>query len=252
MEYDKNDLLNLWYSTGGIYHCPKDSEGKRLGPLVGYAGTYDDNGPKHYVGASYFNFATVEEDSRVLETFAKALVERIRDYQLRVDWVLGAPLGGMALAQRLSDHLGCRYLFAEKRTLALECEGQREKSELFFGRHRPKFGSVGFIVEDTFNNFSTTHQLLRLVAATGATTVCLVGALNWSRRTVYSEGEGPAKIELPVVTVLNIPTPQYRQDDPFVSDSIARGYVIWKPKDQWEKLVEVIETANRIRAFHRD
>ena len=32
--------LNLVAACGGYYECPKDKDGKRHGPLVGYAGKY--------------------------------------------------------------------------------------------------------------------------------------------------------------------------------------------------------------------
>ena len=34
------DWLKLVSDLGGYYSCPKDQAGKRLGPLVGYAGRY--------------------------------------------------------------------------------------------------------------------------------------------------------------------------------------------------------------------
>jgi len=36
------DHLEILRRCGGYYGCPKDAAGKRLGPLVGYAGKYDN------------------------------------------------------------------------------------------------------------------------------------------------------------------------------------------------------------------
>ncbi len=38
--YAEKALLRYLQEFGGWYECPKDSNGKRLGPLVGYAGAY--------------------------------------------------------------------------------------------------------------------------------------------------------------------------------------------------------------------
>ena len=41
---------------------------------------------------------------------------------------------------------------------------------------------------------------------------------------------------IPIVQSVLIPTPEYRQDHPYVADDIAAGNVVWKPKDNWAKL----------------
>ena len=47
--------LEVLSSVRGYYKCPKDRSGKRLGPLVAYAGRDENN--KQYVGDEYVNFA---------------------------------------------------------------------------------------------------------------------------------------------------------------------------------------------------
>lgn len=54
---EKNPLAVL-KALDGYYECPKDTAGKRLGPLVGYAGR--DNLGRQYVGDIYANFAVAE------------------------------------------------------------------------------------------------------------------------------------------------------------------------------------------------
>jgi hypothetical protein len=60
---------------GGYYECPKDKEGKRLGPLVGYAAEYEPG--KHWVGDIYLNAASVERCPEMLNDFACELAEEI-------------------------------------------------------------------------------------------------------------------------------------------------------------------------------
>ncbi len=58
------DPLALVERCGGYYKCPKDPSGKRLGPLVGYAGR--DAQGRQFVGDEYFNFAKAERHSPIL------------------------------------------------------------------------------------------------------------------------------------------------------------------------------------------
>lgn len=66
--------LELLKALGGYYLCPKDKEGNRKGPLVGYAGTYPtDQGTKQYVGDIYANFALAEEHPMVMHHYTAEL-----------------------------------------------------------------------------------------------------------------------------------------------------------------------------------
>jgi hypothetical protein len=63
--------LDLARMCGGYYECPKSPDGKRLGPLVGYAGR-DELG-RQYVGDIYVNFAQVERYGRALLDIARKI-----------------------------------------------------------------------------------------------------------------------------------------------------------------------------------
>jgi orotate phosphoribosyltransferase len=172
----------------------------------------------------------------MLDLFAEDIATKIGAGMERPDWVLGAPLGGLLLAQRVAGFLDCRCLYAEKKVTAVATNGQRESAELIFGRHLPPKDTRGIGIEDVFNNFSTTGELFSLVEEHGATLIGMAGALNRSDRTSLKEGGKT----IPVVSALQIPSAQFRQDDPAVADDIRRGNVVWKPKVEWERLMRAM------------
>lgn len=230
-----------WLQCGGFYKCPKDANSNRLGPLVGYAGTYLDTAGnrKHFVGDAYYNFAVIEELHHVLNSFAQFLAEILKNEFTQPDWVLGAPMGGLALAQRLSEYLDCQYLFAEKKVVKAAKGDEREQSILVFGRHEPRTGTHGLGIEDVFNNFSTTSDLIKLVESRDAIMTGMAGALN---RSISASYVHKGRI-WPVVPLFHAPTPQYQQDDKEVAEDITRNNIVWSPKKDWPSLMKAMMDA---------
>lgn len=228
MERTKDPLEEL-YDLDGLYMCPKGSDSKRLGPLVGYAGRYD--GDKQYVGDLYANFAMAEQHPDVYHRWAARMTSKLTG----VNVCLGMPMGGILFAEALAYEHGCRVAFAEKKITALATDTSREKSELVLGRHTINPGDRVAIVEDVVNNFSTTEQAINLLRKHGANPMSVVCILNRSDRKHYDGSES-----LLVKSLVFRPFPQYRQDDPTVADDVAIGNVVWKPKALWEHLKTVM------------
>src|SRR5438105_1748153 len=95
------DPLEILRRCGGYYECPKDVNGQRLGPLVGYAGP--DQKGRQYVGDVYVNFAKAERHLPVLRYLAETLAIRVGDRTRaaklqRATGFCAAPEGGKALA----------------------------------------------------------------------------------------------------------------------------------------------------------
>ena len=68
------DPIKTLASCGGVYICPKDAHGNRLGPLCGLAGTYDTpEGKLQFVSDEYFNFAKGEQYPSILQYWAAQL-----------------------------------------------------------------------------------------------------------------------------------------------------------------------------------
>ena len=232
--------LKVLYHCLGYYDCPKQDDGLRLGPLCGYAGTYDDGqgGKKQYVGEVYYNFSQVEQLSHVLHWFAlKILAELNESGFTDFDAVLGAPMGGIALAEALAFNSARHFVFAEKKETVTGTEG-RAKSVQVLNRHVVLPGMSVLLVEDVCNNFSTTEQIKSLIESRGAELVGVVCAFNRSSHLSWKKH--------PIFSPAFIPTKQYRQDDPTVAHDIAVGRVEWKPKDVWlEKFRPLIAMYNR-------
>lgn len=227
-----DDALAVLRALGGYYACPKDADGKRLGPLVGYAGTYDgpDGAKLHYVGDIYADFAMVERYGVVMLRWAYDLKRRLP----KCDVVCGAPIGGMSFAQFLALESGKTYVFPEKLVTEAKTADRREKASLVWGRHTVEPGQKVLLVEDVANNFSTTDELIRLVVSQGAEVAGLACLQNRSP-TVETEFV-VSNLTVPVIALVRKQIPQYKQDDPDVAADVAKGNVVWKPKTEWARL----------------
>lgn len=216
--------LQLLTDCGGYYECPKDADGNRLGPLVGYAGR--DNQGRQFVGDGYYNFAKIEEHPGSLKQYAYLVGNSLRMSDLLCNYVIGMPMGGLAFGLALASELRAHYVFPD----FTENESQGRKSkEFFWGRHEIKPGSEVIIAEDVCNNFSSTEQVIDLISSSGGYVLAIACEMNRSERKFYQG--------IPVFSALHLPTIQYQQDDPKVAQDIERGNVVWKPKDQWDELM---------------
>lgn len=237
------ELLDL---CGGYYSCPKDNNGKRLGPLVGYTGRYEtSDGKKQWVGDVYANFAKAEEYPPIMKHFAEEtkdkieMKDKISPILDKIDVLCGAPIGGYAFSLMLGLVCNRRVIKAEKKTIAPATDKEREKSILVFGRHEVKKGERVAIVEDVCNNFDTTDQLIELIEKSGGEVVAIKCLLNRSL-TIDHWYVSKRNVGIPVFSLVRMPIDEYKQDDPAVTDDIAAGNVIWKPKDEWDLLKKTI------------
>ncbi len=230
--------LDLMRGAGAFYECPKDDTGRRLGPLVGYAGR--DHTGRQYVGEVYVNFAQAERHPALLAAFSRRLADVLKQRGLEglldgAKGFCGAPEGGKAFAYQLAADHQKQYIYPEKKVTALASATARETSDLVFSRHEPGPGERWFIVEDVCNNFSTTSSLVALIESFGAEVAGVLCFLNRSEvvREDYMPRDG---LILPVVAVVWKPFKQFSQGDDGVADDIARGNVVWSPKRDWHKL----------------
>lgn len=240
VEIAKGDILETLRRCGGYYECPKDGQGTRLGPLIGYAGTYEDSAgeKRQYIGDIYANFAMAEEYPQVLDYFAQELAKKVQTTVGEIDYILAAPMGGIALAVHLAQHLDARFVFAEKKVLALATAELRQQETMQLLRHQIDTGSRVLLVEDVCNNFSTTDQMVELVADSGSTMVAVACALNRSGKDVFTYKD----LALPVIPLTQLTLQQYRQDDAEVLEDVKKGNVVLKPKNEWPRLMKAMQT----------
>ncbi|MFZ2187532.1 MAG: phosphoribosyltransferase [Candidatus Moraniibacteriota bacterium] len=229
------DVIATLRRCDGVYECPMSTEGKPLGPLVGYAGQYEEGGKLlNYVGFVYYNVGKGDQWSHISSGWAMRHAQLLTKYSL--DVLVAAPMGGISYMSVLKLYIDCcRGIFAEKKVIEAAQEGKREKSKLILGRYDICEGDRVILLEDIVNNFSTTKQMIELVENAGGKVQAIACVINRSLKTTY--WEAPARDPLPVICLEHRPTPQYRQDDPVVAEYIAVGNVIMKPKDRWAELV---------------
>lgn len=142
----------------GYYERPVNEVGQRVGPLVGYAGTYSTpGGPEQYVGEVYANFAKAEVFPELLLEWSRRLYRKLLTSGVKdVHRCMGMPMGGISFAFACAQYLVTNFGYLEKKVTETAKEGQREKSKLMFGRHKVHEGERVILVEDVCNNFSTT------------------------------------------------------------------------------------------------
>jgi len=245
-----DDPWELAIRCRALYECPKDAAGKRLGPLVPYAGK-DEQG-RNLVGDVYFNFGWIEPYMLVVRFFARLIAEKIRDKVqaspelLDATTIIGVPDGGRTLGGEIAAATGKRFVYPSKAPRAKSAGAIKDEFDFVFTRNELFQGETVIVAEDVQNNFNNTQETLAQVAKTGAVVVGFASALNRSPFVddVFTPDRGPfAGQHFPVVTAIRRPLPEYRQDDPEVSADIAAGRIELKVKANWAKLMEIVAEA---------
>jgi orotate phosphoribosyltransferase len=235
--HSNESLLALATRCNALYICPKE-RGKRVGPLVAYAGV--DAEGRNLVGDLYFNFRKIEVYPHAVEQFAETAFCKLRDQGLHnaLDTVCGIPHGGRTFGQMLAYVAGKKFAYADKKPKPTEA-GKKQEYTWDLSQFAFEPGERVALAEDVFNNFQNTSHTLAQIAQTGATVTLLVGALNRSSvyQTVYLPTSSPfAGVELPVIASIREAYPEYTQDDPAVLEDIRAGNLELEVKKNWAKL----------------
>ena len=238
------DPLEILKGWNGFYECPKDESGKRLGPLVGYAASYEPG--KQYVGDIYANFSVAEQYPEIMHRFAENFSSAHRGMLGRVDKVVGAQMGGFSIAQFVAYINLKRFAYIEKEITALKTPTSREESSLKFIRHTIQEGERILLMEDVLNNFSTTAKTIQEIEKAGGHIVAIGGLLN--RSLTVTDFYPYKKGVVPVAALINKPFEEYEQNDLEVINDIEKGNVIWKPKNNWGPLAEAMEKHSKVNA----
>lgn len=209
-------------------------------PLVAYAATYNnptDGCKKHYVGFEYFNCSQLEQFPTVL----RAVVKDFRNAWKGdiPDVVLGAPMGGILFSFALAEAFGCRHVFAEKVVTEKAVDADHvDNTKLVFNRNEVKPEEKVLLCEDVCHNFSTTKKLMDLVSSSRGVVSAIACLINRSSRIILEIDQ----CIIPVRSLAHIPTRQYSQEDPAVSQDVKDGNVVWNPKKSlnWSFLMKTI------------
>lgn len=233
------DLEKLAQRCQALYIGPTKN-GKRIGPLVPYAGK-DEQG-RNYVGYDYFNFRMIESRVLLVEEFARVLRKKAFGYMYKFDTVCGIPNGGRTLGQPLAKMFGKRYVYAVKVPIPTP-EGEKQEYDLDLSEFTSRKGERVALVDDVFHNFRNAQKAIDAIEKAGAVPVLLLGALNRSLKykDVYSPEAGAFESKkIPVICAITKLYLEYKQDDPIVSEGVAKGNVIFDVKKSWPRLMKLM------------
>lgn len=230
-----SEYLEVLKECGGYYKAPV-REGQPIGPLVGYSGKYaDGDAQKQFVGFRYFNLATLEQNPNAADLFARGLASKVLEELEQPDCIIGVPGGGLIIGHNTARYLDALYAGLEKKITALATESSKEQTKLTLGRHDIEPGMRAVLCEDLVNNFSTTDKAIEVAEAAGVHVVGIICGMNRSKADSYND--------LPVVSLVHVPTPQFKQSDPEVAPYIENPGVVWDVKPEWPRLKQVMADA---------
>ena len=245
------DLWELSKRAEAVYECPLDTSGKRVGPLVPYAGK-DELG-RNFVGEAYFNFGEVEPYLQLVAAFARKIWYQVEAKVLsgeleKPTTVVGIPDGGRTLGQMLAYNSGLRFVYPTKVAKIAQVEGGPKKDEydLVFTRSTLSAADKVLVCDDVHNNFKNIRITLDAIWATGAGIAGLCSGLNRSVKydDVYQyEQEGTSPLNVAIFTAIRKPLPEYRQDDLAVAADMAAGNIEWHAKKNWARLKKAMDDA---------
>lgn len=228
-----------------VYQCPKDPEtGKRLGPLVPYAGK--DARGRNLVGDDYFNFAKIEEQPQVLDFFATKIARLIAfsDVLCRATTIVGIPDGGRSLGQAVARFANRRFVYPVKVPRPKLPGATKDEFNFVFTRIELSEDDFVIVCDDVHNNFQNTGIVLDEIKATGAKVIGLCSALNCSMTFDHhylQANSGPGAVSIPIATAIRRAIPEFDQDDPAVIDDIRSGNLEPHVKANWERLKSRVE-----------
>jgi orotate phosphoribosyltransferase len=227
------DAYQLLKDCDALYESPKDENGKYLGPLVAYAGL-DENG-KNFVGFHYVNIAQAEQEYLPRVELSKMMAEKITQVVGKPDRLIAAPMGGIVFSVSTANVLETKVSFFEKKFIRLNDQEKniREEYELVYKRHNLNPGEKVIIFEDLCNNFSTTQKMIEMLKELGAEVVAIA--------CIFNRSDKEELMGIPVISVMHIPIPEYKQDDPAVKEILESGNIVLSAKKEWTKLKEAMK-----------
>jgi orotate phosphoribosyltransferase len=227
------DAYQILKNCDALYESPKDENGKYIGPLVAYAGL-DENG-KNFVGFHYVNIAQAEQEYSPRIELSKMMAEKITAVVGKPDRLIAAPMGGIVFSVSTANVLETKVSFFEKKFIRLNDQEKniREEYELIYKRHNLKPGEKVIIFEDLCNNFSTTQKMIEMLKELGAEVVAIA--------CIFNRSDKKDLMGIPVISVMHIPIPEYKQDDPVVKEILESGNIVLSAKKEWTKLKEAMK-----------
>jgi orotidine-5'-phosphate decarboxylase len=271
-QQEQNELFFQQLNQEGGYYTSLDKDGKRIGPMVGYAGTYlDQNGSKlQYVGDIFANCLRllrkpwilnklVEMSSLEVHTF---LLEKCMHNEVNPEFVnklhfYGAPMGGIPVALTLANLVKFQdennvsplkptisglFGYFDKEVTAVATETLREQTVLNDKSFPIESGEFYVSVEDVINNLKTTREAVYKIIEKGGIPVLIFCLFNRSNTTEFYFNEvvngKRVSIFIPIISACRKELPEYKQDNPEIKNYIAiEGNLVKQPKKAWGELI---------------
>ena len=217
-------LVNL----GVVFKSPEDGNG----PVVFYDRTYvDANGNiKNYVGFHYYNTAIIEQSPEALEYFSHLLAETIKVNLPPYRHIIAGQQEDSVLITAVVDKLLYSKAFCEKEVLAPADlkHGRKEDSILFFNQQNIQPNGNYIVFEGVYDHSDTTKQMIDSIELNGGNVVAIACIINSSEEKFFCD--------IPIFSVVHIPTPQYHQDVPEVKKLMEAFNFFSDPKHDWLSL----------------
>ncbi|MFY9484341.1 MAG: hypothetical protein WAP74_01830 [Patescibacteria group bacterium] len=244
------DHLETIRRCDGYYEATQNGDGTFLGPLV-ITGSYEvslGTGIRRaLLSPILYNIARVEQKVSVLSHFSRLLRARVIEQLGTRDIPGDEVIESLIVIPRtnfgtlLAFHLGCQLVEAEKRITRPAGELQPPQYELVFERHRLEKGQRVAIFDDVGNNFTGVTKLITELGRLNSKIVAVICVVNRSGKTIQSL---PCHGDIPIISLLDLPTPQYHQDDPLVAAALEQRNIFGDPKKHWDQLLAIMKRLN--------
>lgn len=142
--------------------------------------------------SSYLQSALVLQFPEFATALGEALAERVRHLQPTA--VLSPALGGIVIGQEVGRALGVRALFAERQDGALTLRRGFSLAQ----------GDRVLIVEDVITTGGSTRETAAVADSAGADVAGVAG--------IVDRGNDPARLNLPLFTLVQLDVPTYQPD----------------------------------------
>lgn len=227
-----DSIMSMMKDCEALYDCPVDSDGKPLGPLVGYAGSYVREGhTEHYVGFRYYDLSQVLQWPYHKKELSFRMFGMLTDLRIKPDTILGLPMAALTFSDRVAEYFGCRSVYAEKKTISKGKDGARDEERLVLRRYDIAAGEKVLIGEELLNSASSVRKAIDLIRSGGGEVIGIMCIVNRSWDPHLTSVGG-----IPIYSLLDMETPKYRQDHPLVREAVQQGKVVWQPKAERSKL----------------
>ncbi len=208
---------------GALYILPLRSGTEPVGPLVGRKSTYIDPITKKqlsYVSENYFYGPALYPYPLAIKHIAQELIGKIKkNYGMFGVVIRGIGLGGELLANSISE-------------ISAVDPSDVDQNRVVLVQDILDIEPLGVAIAQA-----------KVEGKKIAYVCCLIDPYDGCfDKTLPMNSQGPVLL----VSLIKQKLTKYQQDHPLVAEAVAKGDVVWDPKNEWWKLAKIIDEANAI------